>query len=244
MPLRVVILSKAHLVRQPIAQSVASLECQVQEFSDASEVVSRLNTLSPDLIVLDADGMSKEWRMLATGLGMSKAGVSLILLTSRFGFDDAHDALALKVQAVIVKPFRKDEHTMRLLDVALKRKGGRARRSAPRFTALGESQAGTRFFSSEHSDPLAVTSLAEGGLRVSSRVRGAMDAMRVGAFLPSAVLTLGGGQVGLAAEVVRRVDDSAGLRIYRILEGGPKLTHELEERFVRALGSQGKKRKW
>ena len=58
MPLQVVVQAATHLVRQPIAQSLSALGISVREFTDLGEVVARMNDLSPDLIVMDADGMA------------------------------------------------------------------------------------------------------------------------------------------------------------------------------------------
>jgi len=70
--LRVVILARTLLARQPIAQSFAPLDLRLQEFSDPSDVVARLNALSADL-----------------------------LLTRRFSFEEAHQASALRVAGVV-----------------------------------------------------------------------------------------------------------------------------------------------
>ena len=121
MSLRAAILGKILLVRQPIAQSLRAMDFEAFESSDFAEVISALDLTSPSLIVMDADGMSREWRMLAAGLGGKQGAAALVLVTSRFSFDDAHDAMALKVAGVIVKPFRSDQHAARLLDLALRR---------------------------------------------------------------------------------------------------------------------------
>src|SRR5271169_673151 len=133
MPLRAVILGRILLVRQPIAQSLNALDFETFEFSDFAELVSHLDLTSPSLIVMDADGMSREWRTLAAAQGARRGAAALVLVTSRFSFDDAHDALALKVAGVIVKPFRGDQHAPRLLDLALRQVKIRARRGSPRF---------------------------------------------------------------------------------------------------------------
>ena len=59
MPLQVVVQAAAHLIRQPIAQSLSALGIAVREFSDIGDVVGRLNEISPDLLVVDADGAAR-----------------------------------------------------------------------------------------------------------------------------------------------------------------------------------------
>ncbi len=244
MSLKVVVLSKTLLVRQPIAQSLAPLDFQVHESSDLSDVVARLNILAPALIVMDADGMAREWRMLAAGLGASRGGVALVLLTSRFGFDDAHEAMGLKVAGVIVKPFRREEHTARILDLTLRKMGIRAKRAAPRFLIPEEMRPRLQYALSGSEEILPVKNVSEGGAAVRREAAGSEAGFSPGAFIPSATLSWGEVTVDLAVEVAHRGQDVVGLRFSRIFEGKSKFLRALEERYARALGEQGKKQKW
>jgi hypothetical protein len=102
MPLSVVVQSPAHLVRQPVAQSLAALGLLVREFADLGEAVARLNELSPDLVVVDADGAARQWRTLVAGLGGARGRVGVVLLAGRVSFDDAHDAQSLGIALVVI----------------------------------------------------------------------------------------------------------------------------------------------
>lgn len=239
----VVILARTHLVRQPIAQSFVPLDLRVHEFSDPSDVVARLNTLSPDLLIMDADGMAREWRMLAAGLGMSRTSVALVLLTSRFSFEEAHQASAFNVSGVVVKPFRKEEHTARILDLALLKKGIRARRLSPRFSLAETSQARLPDTLSVDQHMLSVKNISEGGIAVSLETPDVVDAFCPGAFIPMATLARGESQATLSLEVVHGGEATAGMRFDRFFEG-KQIFRALEEQHARAFGSQETKRKW
>jgi CheY-like chemotaxis protein len=244
MSLRAVVLGKTLLVRQPIAQSLSALDFQVHESSDLAEVVSTLNLTAPALIVMDADGLAREWRMLAAGLGAKRGAAALVLLTSRCSFEDVHEAMALRVAGVIVKPFRRDEHTARLLDLALRPVDVKARRSAPRFALPESTHAVLRWSLSESEYLLPVKNVAEGGAMVRVEADSPEAAFKPGGFIPLATLSWGEVQLEVAFDVIHRGTDAAGIRFSRIFDGTPKLLRALEELQVRALGPRGKKRKW
>ena len=229
MPLRVVIFGKTLLVRQPIAQSLGALDFQVFESASLPEVVSGLEMTAPVLVVMDADGIAREWRLVASALGAKRGAIALVLVASRFGFDDAHDALALKVAGVIVKPFRREEHTPRLLDIALRQANLKARRESPRFS-LTPADAVT-----VESHP--ARNIAEGGALVQT-------SLEPGGFVPLATVAWGEARMETSLDVVHAGGGASGVRFSRVLSGAPKVMRMLEERRSRALGPQGKKRKW
>jgi DNA-binding NarL/FixJ family response regulator len=229
MPLRVVIFGKTLLVRQPIAQSLGALDFQVFESASLPDVVAGLDMTAPVLIVMDADGMAREWRLIASTLGAKRGASALVLVTSRFGFDDAHDAMALKVAGVIVKPFRREEHTPRLLDIALRQANRKARRGSPRFSLTPSDAASV--------DSQTVRNIAEGGALIETT-------LEPGRFVPLATMTWGDSRLETSLDVIHATGGAAGVHFSRVLAGASKFLRALEERRSRALGPQGKKRKW
>src|SRR5208283_158656 len=220
MSLRAVILGKILLVRQPIAQSLGALDFETFEFSDFAEAVSHLDLTSPSLIVMDADGMSREWRTLAAGQGARRGAAALVLVTSRFSFNDAHDAMALKVAGVIVKTFRGDQHAPRLLDLALRRMNIRAKRAFPRFAVPASMNAVLRLTEPGSNNSFLLKNISEGGAAVDTESGSAGSLLDVGTFIPSADISWGDVQLETAIDVVYRDEHTAGVRFSRIFEGG------------------------
>ena len=244
MPLKAIVLGRTLIVRQPIAQSLAALDFQVIEAPDLASVMTSLDLTTPSLVVMDADGMVREWRMLAAGLNARKGATALVLVTSRFSFDDVHEAMALGVAGVIVKPFRREEHTARLLDLALRKMKVRARRAAPRFAIPDATRAVLTSSRSEGEEAVEIRNIAEGGAKLNVESAGRGGVFEPGGFVPLATLTWGEFQVEVSLEVVYRKEESAGIRFSRIFDGHYRLVRALEERKVRALGVQVRKRKW
>jgi DNA-binding NarL/FixJ family response regulator len=240
MPLKAVVLVKTLIVRQPVSQSLATLDFEVIEFTDLSEVMTRLEVTAPSLVVMDADGMAREWRMLAARLGAAP----LVLLSSRFTFDDVHQAMALNVAGVILKPFRKEEHVPRLLDLALRQRNLKARRSYARFRAPETTEVVLKSSQEGIEESFPVRNIAQEGVKVNVQVGDPVTAFKAGAFIPMATLLLGDAQLEVAVDVIHRQDDIAGIRFSRFFDSSQKLIRLLEERQTRALGSQGRRRKW
>jgi DNA-binding NarL/FixJ family response regulator len=238
------VLGKTLLVRQPIAQSLAVLDFQVIDATGPAELAAPVDLRSAAIIVMDADGMAKEWRALAGSLHASRGAAALVLVTSRFSFDDVHEAMALGVAGVIVKPFRKEEHMARILDLALRQMNVKARRSEPRFTIPDSTRALLTWSEQGSGERLEVRNIAAGGASLTMEAAEVGAAFTPGGFIPLAVLSWGDVTLEVNLDVIHRDDDSAGVRFARIYDGEHKLHRALEERRLRALGLHGRKRKW
>ncbi len=237
MPLRAVIFVKTLLVRQPIAQSLGALDFQVVESASLPAVVSVLDQAAPVLVVMDADGMAREWRLVASALGAKRGAIGLVLVASRFGFDDAHDAMALKVAGVIMKPFRREEHAPKLLDIALRMMNLKARRSSPRFTLPPSEGAAVSLSRPEGDEAVPLKNIAEGGALIEK-------ALAPGDFVPLATVSWGDARMETSLDVIHAAGGAAGVHFSRVFAGAPKFMKAIEERLSRAVGHQGKKRKW
>jgi hypothetical protein len=165
--------------------------------------------------------------------------VGLVLLASRFSFADAHDAQALGVAGVIMKPYRREEHAARLLEIALARKGLRPRRSTPRMTLPDGEGATLELALPTGEERLPVRNIA---VSVSSLAAGA--ALAAGERFPAATLAWGTLRLELSFEVAHTTAGAAGVRFIQVLEGWPQLTRLLGARFSRALGPIERRRRW
>jgi CheY-like chemotaxis protein len=244
MPLSVVVQSPTHLVRQPVAQSLAALGLSVHEFSDLGEAVARLNELSPDLVVVDADGAGRQWRTLVAGLGGTSARVGVVLLSGRVSFDDAHDAQSLGVAGIIKKPFRGADHAARIVDAALARRGLRARRAHPRCRPDGVSDAVLEIALPEGDERLVLWDISNVGAGVAVATVEARWALRAGEYFPAATIDWGGTHLELSLRVAHVTGDVAGLQFISVTDGARHLARTITERFARAIGPLENRNRW
>jgi CheY-like chemotaxis protein len=235
----VAVLAGTHLVRQSLAQCLSPLGFQVREYSDPAELVSQLNRFPPEMIVIDADGLERAWRALAAGLHAGQKPITFVLLASRFSLEDAHEALAAGVEGMILKPYEK-ENTRKLLELWLRGRGLRARRSAPRFRPPAELDARLRFRGPVDWSNAEVRDLSEGGIGISGR-DGLPD---TSSLLPPSYLRLGQAESALTLQAVHRNAELAGFRTVQVREGRSAIVRLLEQLFTRAFGSTGRKGKW
>jgi PilZ domain len=182
--------------------------------------------------------------MLAAYLGQKQRTAALVLLTSRFSFDDAHDAMVLRVAGVIVKPFRTGQHAARLLDLTLRQMNVRARRSSPRFAIPETMSAVLRLSGPDGEDAFPLKNISESGAKIDLDSRSVGSLIEPGKFFPLAALSWGDVQLEAAIDVVHTDARSAGIRFSRIFEGAPRFLRALRERQERAIGPQGIKRQW
>ena len=244
MPLSVVVQSPAHLVRQPVAQSLAALGLLVREFADLGEAVARLNELSPDLIVVDADGAPRQWRTLVSGLGGARGRVGVVLLSGRVSFDDAHDAQSLGISGIIKKPYRGTEHATRIVDAALARRGLRARRSHPRCRLDGGTDAVLEVALPAGAERLALWDISNVGAGAADATAEARAALRAGEYFPAASLDWGDVHLVLSFRVAHVTGEVAGLQFISVADGAPRLAHALSDRFARAIGPRENRNRW
>jgi DNA-binding NarL/FixJ family response regulator len=240
----IAVLASTHLVRQSIVQSVVPLGFRYHEFGDLTELVLGVNKVAPQLVVADIDGLEGKWRALAAALRGSQQRVALLLLAGRFGFDEAHEALALGVAGMILKPFRKEDHTARLSDLFLRSMGLRPRRAAPRFVPPEEAFASLRYTGPRGEERAAVADISLGGLGVRVSGAAAEEGSAPGAGLSRAALLLAEGEVPLSLQVVHRSEARLGLRLLRMPEGRAAFLRLVEAQHSRAFGAGGKRTRW
>lgn len=242
MPLRFAVQSPTHLVRQPVAQCLAGLGCEVREYGSIEEAVARLNEFVPDILVVDADAVPRQWRTLASGLGRGRVG--LVLLAGRVSFDDAHDAQTLGVAGIIRKPFRGGEHAGRLIEAALARRGVRARRAVPRLPLDGSTDATLDIALPAGDERLPLWNLSTVGAAVAVPSPESRSALREGEYFPAAGIAWGGVRLALSLRVRHVTEDVVGLQFLSVVDGARDLARALAERFARLVGPLENRSRW
>lgn len=242
MPCTVAILAPAHLVRQPIASALAPLGFVTHEFSELSELVLSVNQVAPNLVVADIDGLKGKWKALAAALQGGQRRVALVLLAGSLGFEEAHEALALGVAGIILKPFLKAEHTARLSELCLRTRGLRPRRSEPRFTPTGDTPLFVLHTGPHGEERYETADLSRAGLGILAPAAGVEAGAEPAGSLLRGALTLAEAEVRLSARVVHRSAERIGLRVLELHEGKQAWRRQVEAQHARAFGAGGKKR--
>jgi|GEM_PF-5434218 len=133
-----------------------------------------------------------------------------------------HDAMALRVAGVIVKPYRSSQHAARLLDLALRRMNVKARRSSPRFAIPETMSAVLGLSGSDGEVAFPLKNISESGATIDLDSRSVGSLIEPGRFFPLAALSWGDVQLEAAVDVVHSDTRTAGIRFSRIFEGAPR----------------------
>lgn len=240
----VAVLASTHLVRQSVTQPLAPLGFLTREFTDLAELALGVNRIAPRLVVLDADGLEGRWRALAAALRGSPQRPALVLLASRFGFEEAHEALALGVAGMILKPFRREDHTARLSDLILQSLDLHPRRAAPRFVPPRDGPLYLRYQGLRGEQRAELTGLSLGGLSIRAPRTAAETVFRRGLDLGRMSLLLEGAEVPLSVQVIHREAETIGLRILRLYGGRAVYLRVVAAQHARAFGAGGKRNRW
>ncbi len=240
----VAVLASTHLVRQSVAQALAPLGFLTREFTDLGELALGVNRIAPQLVVVDIDGLEGRWRALAAALRGSPQRPALILLGTRFGFEEAHEALALNVAGMILKPFRKEDHTARLSDLFLRSLELHPRRAAPRFVPPQGGPAYLRYRGPRGNQRAELSGLSLGGLSIRAPKAAAETVFRRGLDLGQMALELEGAEAVLSVQVIHGDAETIGLRILRLYGGRAAFLRVVAAQHARAFGAGGKRNRW
>ncbi len=240
----VAILAPTHIVRQSVAQALAPLGFLTGEFTDLAELALGVNRIAPRLVVVDIDGLEGRWQALAAALRGSPQRPALILLAARFGFEEAHEALALGVAGMILKPFRKEDHTARLSDLFLKSLDLHPRRAAPRFVPPRDGPAYLRYQGPRGEQKAELAGLSLGGLSIRAPMAAAEKVFQRGLAPGRMTLLLERAEVPLSVQVIHGDAETIGLRILRLYGGRAAFLRVVAAQHARAFGAGGKRNRW
>jgi DNA-binding NarL/FixJ family response regulator len=213
----VVVVSRLHLVRQGIAQRLASLGATVHEYSDASSALQILHQVVPDVMIIDVEDELWSWRPLVVGLTSAGHRVRVVLLARRMGIDEAAEAKHLGVAGIILKPLREEEHMRRLFELMNQVRRVTPRRVEPRFYPEPQSSS-MLSLPGPLSTLYRIVNLSVGGARLAASADGLRRMEETGDDL-AARLSISGLHVGVSCRVVYREDEQLGIQ-FRALTSG------------------------
>jgi DNA-binding NarL/FixJ family response regulator len=241
MTFRVAIVANTHLVRQPVAACLLPIGARVHEFAELTHLLTDINAIDPEIVLIDVDGLQQGWRAFAAAMRGSPRPALVVLLGTRFDFEDAHEALALGVASIILKPYRREDHTERLYDLVLKLQRVRPRRREPRLVP-SESLSPRLDYEEQQGRGIAgVRDLSSEGICVDLPDG---DGLRPGSFVGQATLAVRERTSSFTAHVIHRASGRAGLRVRTWHEGRQHWMRLLEDLHTRAFGTRRANRRW
>ena len=164
-----IIVSRSEDIRRSFLESYSLLGYEVTAAQDIVEVIRELNNLDPDHVIMDIEGLPRQWKVVAAGLKLAQKDISVVLLAATMTAEQANEAAFLGVAGVIIKPFQPEFHLKRVYDLI--RGGGGGKRVYPRFYA-GSVFEGSLEYHSETTNKLhlfELVNVSEAGAAVRTR---------------------------------------------------------------------------
>lgn len=216
----VVVISKLHLVRRQLSESLTPLGYTVYDFSDIMEPLRVLDTLEPKAIIIDGDGLEDRWKILFRALRTAGVNLAMVLLKSIISVPDAKEAVQLGAATVIVKPFTPADHVPRITTIIDRSLNIQEKRKARRFYPDSSTVAEVRYYYGEQKRLriLSVENVSEHGATLLVRSPHDEPELQAGAHIASATLRLQDRDIPITFRVVFRDLNKVGI----LFEPSPK----------------------
>lgn len=234
-----IIVSRSQDIRRSFLESYSLLGYEVTAAEDIVEVIRELNTLDPDHVVMDIEGLPRQWKVVAAGLKLAQKDISVVLLAAAMTAEQANEAAFLGVAGVIIKPFQPEFHLKRVYDLI--HAGGGGKRVYPRFYAGGVFD-GSLEYHSEATNKLhlfELVNVSEAGAAVRTRDLAAAPELQPSAPIAAATLRIDAEQFRLSAQVAFRKQGLIGLAFREIKTGKANFLRLIQRLSLKAFGISG-----
>jgi CheY-like chemotaxis protein len=243
---RLAVLSRSLLLREALARRLALLSVEITAVGDFEALARELASDRPALVLVDGDGWEQRWEALIRGLKLRSKGVPALLLVASLNVDQVLEAPALGIGAVLLKPFKPEEHTARIYDQFLGAQAQAARRAHPRY-APHDSQAMEMEILPEGdwvAWRLPVWDISAGGARMQLPDPPAAARLVPGSRWAVANLGVGGARASLSFRVVHRAPRSIGVAFEQLVDKSGAFREALQGFDRQVFGSVLPRRAW
>ena len=241
-----VVISRSEEIRSSFAEAYTLLGFEVSAYEDIQEPIRELNALDPDYVVIDTDGLARQWKVVTAGLQLAQKKITVILIASAMTLEEANEALILGVSGIIIKPFLPEFHLKRVYDIIHRKLRAPGKRVHPRYYA-GPVFTGSLAVRSEAAGKIytfEVVNVSEIGAAVRSRYTDSAPELKAGEALPEAVLQLDGQEFRISGRVVFRKGGLIGLVFESIATGESNFRRFVQRLALKAFGISGITGRW
>ena len=243
---RLAVLSRSLLLREALARRLALLNVEITAVADFEALARELQSDRPALVLVDGDGWEGPWDALIRGLRLRRKGVPALLLIASLNVDQVLEAPALGIEAVLLKPFKPEEHTARIYDQFLGAQARTARRAHPRY-APSDGQ-GLEMEILPEGDWVArrlpVLDISAAGARMLLPDPPAAARLVPGSRWAVASLGVGGARAGISFRVVHRTPRSIGVAFEQLIDKSGAFREALQGFDRQVFGSVLPRRAW
>jgi DNA-binding response OmpR family regulator len=130
----VAVISKSLLLRRSIDRRLGLLGVTVCGYTHFDSLFQGSGRLQPDIILIDTADQELPWKALVSLARIFSRQSRIVLLAASMNVAQTVEAAERGVAAILIKPYRAEGHTGRILDLLLQARGIEPKRLQPRFT--------------------------------------------------------------------------------------------------------------
>jgi CheY-like chemotaxis protein len=243
---RLAVLSRSLLLREALARRLALLNVEITAVADFEALARELQSDRPALVLVDGDGWERPWDALIRGLKLKRKGIPALLLIASLNVEQVLEAPALGISAVLLKPFKPEEHTARIYDQFLGAQAQTARRAHPRYVPSDGQGLEMEILPEGDWVPrkLPVLDISAGGARMELPDPPAAARLVPGSRWAAANLGVGAARAGVSFRVVHRAPRSIGVAFEQLIDKSGAFREALQRFDRQVFGSVLPRRAW
>jgi hypothetical protein len=242
----VAVVSRSLLLRRSIDRRLGLLGVTVFGYDHFDSLFQGNGRLQPEVVLIDTAGQELPWEALVSLLRIFSGQSRIVLLAASMNVAQTVQAAERGVAAILIKPYRAEGHTGRILDLLLQARGIEPKRLQPRFTPDGGVQLSMDYLpmSDWPAFPMEVKNISGKGARLRLPCGEYAGELKPGMAGFPATLTIAAKKISLTLRVAHRERQTIG-----VVFGGSGRGLAVLENFIHSLstevfGEAGGQRRW
>jgi FixJ family two-component response regulator len=242
----VAVVSKSLLLRRSITSRLNLVGVTVFAHAHFDALFQGSHPPQPDIVLIDTTGQELPWKALVSLLKIFSGRSRAVLLAASMNVDQAMEAGASGVRAILIKPYKAEQHTGRILDLLLEAHRITPKRLQPRFSPVAEAELRVDYLPMDDwlLFPVLVDNISEKGAQLHMPYGEYAGEFQPGSSGFPATLAIGTARISLNLRVVHREGETVGVAFDGLGTGRRVLDSFIEDMRRQALGDGGSRRRW
>jgi DNA-binding response OmpR family regulator len=209
----VAVISKSLLLRRWITRTLRLVGFTAFGLSHFDALFHGLDRRLPDIVLIDTAGQELPWKALVGLLKIFSRRSRVVLLAAGMNVERAVEAAGSGVAAILVKPYRAQRHTERILDLLLEARGTAPKRLRPRFSPAPEADLRLDYLPIDDwlAFPMGIDNISEKGAQLRLPHDEYAGELQPGEAGFPATLAIGTVRISLNLRVVHREERTVGV---------------------------------
>jgi DNA-binding response OmpR family regulator len=240
------VVSKSLLSRQSIARKLGLAGITVIEHQHFDALFHSADEQPPEVVLIDTAEQELGWKALVSLLKIFSERSRVVLLTGSMTVDQTVEAADIGVAAVFIKPFKEEEHSVRILDLLNSIHGIVPERLQPRLSPWPDTAIRLEYLPTDDwlVFPMEVRNISQHGAQLRLPYEEFAGELQPGSAGFPAVLMIGYERVSLRLRVMHREGGIVGVAFDHLGAGGKVLESFFRDLRTQAFGACRNHRRW